>query len=290
MTAFFMMKETLIALLPAAAMGVILFGSRGLWPIVVSTLAAISAEVIMIGFRRKKLKAADIGSAALTGLLLALTLPPAIPWYATASGAMLSIIIAKHFLGGLGYNIFNPALVGRAFLMASWPVLMTTWVAPFSKVDAITTATPLAAVRLGQMAPTYMNMLFGLHGGSIGETCAIALLLGGLYLLIRKIIEWRIPLSFIGTVMVVSALFGRDPIFQVLGGGLMLGAFFMATDPVTSPVTKSGRWAFGIGCGIITMVIRLFGGYPEGVCYAILIMNAVAPLMDRYLRERVFGA
>jgi electron transport complex protein RnfD len=292
-----LMKETLIALLPATVVGIAIFGARGLLPVIVSIIAAVAAEITVLKIRKMKPTTSDIGSSVLTGLLLAMMLPPALPWYAVSVGAIISIVIAKHFFGGLGFNIFNPALVGRAFLLASWPVMMTTWLAPFAGVDTITTATPLAITdgpsmlltNMAENGSVHLNLLLGAHAGSIGETSALALIIGGLYLLWRKVIEWRIPLAYIGTVAILAAAFNQDPIFHVLAGGLMLGALFMATDLVTSPVTKPGRWIFGIGCGVITMVIRLFGGYPEGVCYAILIMNAAVPLLDRYFKGRRFG-
>lgn len=282
------MGETFLALLPAALVGIWLFGFKALFPILIAIGSAIACEIGFKAFRLQKAKPVDIASAALTGLLLAMTLPPGIPWYATVVGTAIAIIIAKNFFGGLGYNIFNPALVGRAFLMASWPVLMTTWPTP-NGIDVITTATPLAASRYQHIIPGIKTMLLGLHAGSIGETCAIALIIGGLFLLYRRVIEWRIPLSYIGTVLIIAFAFGENPIFHALAGGLMLGVFFMATDPVTSPVTKAGRWIFGAGCGMITMLIRLGGGYPEGVCYAILIMNTTVPLLDKYARGKAFG-
>ena len=284
------MTDTMIALTPAALFGIYLFGAKAIVPMAISIATAALAECGMLMSRKKSIRTIDITSGALTGLLLALTLPPGIAWYAVVVGAAVSIIVAKHLFGGLGFNIFNPALVGRAFLMASWPAMMTTWLAPLSNVDAVTTATPLAIAKY-HLGPDIelIKMLFGLHAGSIGETCAIALILGGIFLLARKVIEWRIPLSYIATVAVLSLLFKQGPAFQVLAGGLLLGAFFMAADPVTTPVTKPGRWIFGIGCGIITMVIRFLGGYPEGVCYAILIMNSLVPLLDRYARGKAYG-
>jgi len=290
-----MMQDTLISLTPAVIAAIILFGTKAVLPIVVSIITAVLAELGMLKFRKLPVAKADISSAALTGLLLALTLPPALPWWTCTVGSVAAIVIAKHFFGGLGYNIFNPALVGRAFLVASWPLMMTTWLAPLTGIDAVTTATPLAQfkpmalTKMAEHVPIYIKLLLGNHGGSIGETCAIALILGGMFLLWRKVIEWRIPLSYIGTVAVFSMIFNEDPAFHVLAGGLLLGTFFMATDPVTSPVTKPGRWIFGIGCGVITMVIRLWGGYPEGVCYSILLMNATVPLLDRYFKGRTFG-
>jgi len=316
-----MMIETLIALTPATIAGLVLFGTRGLITTVVAILTAVGSEMLMLKLRKIKPRLQDIASAKLTGLLLALTLPPGLPWWATAIGAIIAIVIAKHFFGGLGYNIFNPALVGRAFLVASWPVIMTTWLAPLKGVDAVTTATPLALVKsqfqaeaslrlspmayeslrfmavdpmmtlgnMGKHVSAYVNLLLGNYGGCIGETSALLLILGGLYLLFRKVIEWRIPFSYIGTAALMAIAFNQDPVFHILSGGLLLGAFFMATDLVTSPVTKPGRWIFGAGCGVLTMIIRFLGGYPEGVCYSILIMNSTVPLLDRYFRGRVYG-
>jgi len=317
-----MMISTNIALLPATLVGIYIFGLRALILVIACIASAAISEWAMLKIRKMKVSKTDISSAVLTGLLLALCLPSALPWYFAIIGSVVSIVIAKHAFGGLGYNIFNPALVGRAFLVASWPVLMTSWLAPaaFPAIDAITTATPLAAFKsqfladpalkiniaaypslkfmladpkmllqnIGIHLETYWKLLIGFRGGSIGETSGIALIFGGL-LLLKKGLDWRIPLGFIAGLAVISASFGYDPIFQVLSGGLLLGALFMATDPVTSPLSKQGRWIFGIGCGLITFAIRLWGGYPEGVCYSILLMNATTPLIDRYIKPRVFG-
>ncbi len=326
-----MMIDATIALLPATLVGIYIFGIRALVLVITCIVVATLSEWAMLKLRKKNISSTDISSSALTGLLLALCLPSALPWYLAAIGAVISIVIAKHAFGGLGYNIFNPALVGRAFLVASWPVLMTTWLAPtgllglapaaFPAIDAITTATPLAALKsqfltdpalrvniaafpslrfmlgdpqmllqnMSTHLEAYWKLLIGFRGGSLGETSGLALIIGALFLL-KKGLDWRIPSGFIVSLAIVSALFGYDPIFQVLAGGLLLGALFMATDPVTSPLSKQGRWIFGIGCGLITFAIRLWGGYPEGVCYAILLMNAATPLIDRYVKPRVFGA
>ncbi|MFA4857705.1 MAG: RnfABCDGE type electron transport complex subunit D [Candidatus Margulisiibacteriota bacterium] len=277
------MREVLIALIPASAAAMFFFGRSALLLIFCGIVSAVFCEYLIIKVKKVPVTPADLLSATLTGLLLALMVSPVTAWWAVGIGSAVAIIIAKHAFGGLGHNIFNPALVGRAFMLASWPVMMTAWVRPF---DAVTSATPLAE---NPLPVTYLQLLIGNHAGSIGETCILALLLGAAYLFWRRVIEWRIPVAYLCAVVVFSILLRLDSIFQLLAGGLVLGAFFMATDPVTSPVTKSGRWIFGIGAGIITVVIRISGGYPEGVCYAILIMNAATPLLDRYARGRIFG-
>jgi len=212
-----------------------------------------------------------------------------------ALGSAFAIIIVKHLFGGLGHNIFNPALIGRAFLLASFPVAMTRWSTP---IDGVSTATPLGILKEGTGAklPEISQMILGNVAGSIGETSAVAILIGGLYLLYKRHIDWRIPGSFLGTIFILTATIGMMtgkglayPIFHLFAGGLFLGAFFMATDWVTSPVTKVGRLIFGTGCGALVVLIRLKGGYPEGVAYSILLMNVVTPLIDRYTKARVFG-
>lgn len=294
------MKMVLLALLPATLFSVIAFGFKALGLIVCSMAVAVATEYMIQKALKKPVTIQD-GSAALTGLLLALTVTPELPWWMIAVGAVVSIGLGKHIFGGLGYNMFNPALIGRAFLLASWPVAMTTWSWPSkalgwagTQVDAVSGATALNLEKMGMLKSLnldipYFNLLLGNISGSLGETSAILLLIGGLYLIITKVIDWRIPVSFIGTVLILSLVFQKDPIYQVLAGGIFLGAFFMATDWVTSPVTKKGRIYFGIGCGVITMLIRIFGGYPEGVCYSILIMNAVTPLLDRVTLPKRFG-
>jgi electron transport complex protein RnfD len=277
------MRDVLIALLPASIAAIFFFGKAALLLILCSTVSAALCEYIVLKIKKTPVTYADLLSAKITGLLLALIVSPATAWWAVAVGSAVAIVIAKHAFGGLGHNIFNPALVGRAFMLASWPAMLTTWLRPF---DAVTSATPLGETPL---PVTYLQLLIGNHAGSIGETCILALLLGAAYLLWRQVIEWRIPTAYLGTTAVLALLLGVDPLLQLLSGGLILGVFFMATDPVTSPVTKAGRWIFGIGAGIITIVIRTVGGYPEGVCYAILIMNAATPLLDRYTRGRIFG-
>jgi len=290
------MFYTIIALLPAAIAGTCLFGMNSIVLMVSSIIAAVITEYLMLFMRGKKAVPADVFSAVITGMLLAMVITSATPWWMVMMGSIFAISIVKHAFGGLGFNIFNPALAARAFMLASWPVIMTTWPKPF---DMATGATQLALVKSKALEMSIMNMpghintywqlFIGSRGGSLGETSVIALLIGAAFLLIKGIIDWRIPVSFILTVAAISALFGADPIFHVMAGGLVLGAFFMATDPVTKPMGRAGRWIFGIGCGAITVVIRLLGGYPEGVCYAILIMNGFTPLIDRYVTDRVYG-
>jgi Na+-translocating ferredoxin:NAD+ oxidoreductase subunit D len=241
------------------------------------------------------------GSAFLTGLLLAFNLPPHIPLWAVAIGSFFSIAVVKQAFGGLGHNIFNPALGGRAFLMLAWPSHMTKFSAPFL-YDAVTQATPLSLMKEGRAADlsgmglTLKDLFFGNRGGCLGEVCALALLVGGLYLLWKKIITWHTPFSYIGAFGVFMWAFGSkegnfcgDPVFHILAGGLLLGAIFMATDYVTSPLTRRGQIVFGVGCGVLTAIIRIWGRYPEGVCYAILVMNCAVPFIDRYIKPRRYG-
>jgi len=225
------------------------------------------------------------GSAVLTGLLLALVLSPLVPWWIAVFGSVFAIAIGKMVFGGLGHNIFNPALVGRAFLVASWPVLMTRWISP----DGITGATPLGLLKLEGIKTAYTQLYLGNIGGTIGETSAIALLVGAAFLFYKNVLDWRIPTTYVGTVFVFAFIFGQDPIFHIFTGGLLIGAFFMATDYVTSPITHNGRLIFGFGCGFLTIVLRLFSGYPEGVMFSILLMNAAVPLIERYTKAKPFG-
>lgn len=278
------MKDVLIALVPALIASLYFFGLNALTVILACSFSALFFEAICLKITGKKIAIADIKSALLTGILLAFCLTPITPWWMAAIGSGFAIIFVKHLFGGLGFNVFNPALAARAFLLASWPVLMTTWVRPF---DAVTSATPLAK----PIPPltSLIDLFTGNVGGSLGETSAIALLIGAAYLVFRQAIDLRIPTAYLGTVTIFSLILHLNPLFHLFAGGLMLGAFYMATDPVTSPTTKMGRWIFGFGCGALTMIIRLWGGYPEGVCYAILLMNAATPLLDKYTRGKVFG-
>ncbi len=296
------------SLLPAALMGAYYFGSQAVMTVALCLIASLLAEYIFQKAMKKESAIGD-GSAFLTGLLLGLNLPPSVPFYIPIVGSVFAIVITKQLFGGLGYNIFNPALIGRAFLLVSFPKLMTIWSAPasaFIKIDALTTATPLGILKengearlielFGDKVHLYTQLLIGNHAGCIGETSGIALLIGAAFLFYRKYITWHIPVSFIGTAAVIAWVFGGkgglftgDPLLHILSGGMMLGAFFMATDYVTSPSLKNGQILFGIGCGFLTMLIRLKGGYPEGVMFAILIMNAFAPLIDRGVKSKIFG-
>lgn len=287
------MRDVLIALCPALLAALYFFRLPALAVIIACVASAYVAEIICLKVMHKPTTGEY--SAVITGLLLAFCVPPALPVWMAALGAIFSIVIAKHLFGGLGQNIFNPALIGRAFLLASFPVAMTTWTTP---LDGLTTASPLGIMKeaTGQALPSVSQLFLGTVSGSIGETSALAVLLGGAYLLYRGHIDWRIPGSFLGTVFILMAIAGSIkgqglwyPFFHLCAGGLLLGAFFMATDWVTSPITKLGRIIFGIGCGLLVVLIRLKGGYPEGVAYSILLMNVVTPLIDRYTRQRVFG-
>ena len=297
------MRDVLLALVPALIASVVFFGFRALTVTLVSMAACIFFEWAWCRLMKQSDHTYDL-SACVTGMLLAFVCPVTIPYWTIILGDLFAIILVKMLFGGLGRNIVNPALAGRAF-MFSWPVLMSTWVKvgfensanPFKAVDVVTAATPLANMHQGVMCEeSIWNLFIGNVGGCIGETSALALLIGFAYLLARKVITCRIPVAYIGTVAVLTFLFplGNDRIpwmmAQVLGGGLMLGAIFMATDYVTSPVTKLGQIVFGIGCGVLTVVIRYFGGYPEGVSYAILVMNACVVLLDRIGRPTKFGA
>lgn len=275
------MGEVILALLPATAVGIYLFGGNAAAVIVAAVAAAVVTEAAVYRRFADPAEIVGDGSAALTGLLLALSLPPSItPGYA-AAGSVAAILFGKVLQGGLGKNLFNPALVGRAVMMVIWPAAMTTWVSPF---DGTTSATPL----MGGETP--LSALFlGTVPGSIGETSALLLLAGALFLKIRGRIQWRIPLFFVLGTVVTALAFRANPLMHVFGGGLMIGALFMATDWVTSPMTPIGKVIFGIGCGVLTVLIRELGRYPEGVTYAILLMNATVPLLDRYLKHKALG-
>ncbi len=288
------MRSVIYALLPAAIFGIYIFGWRVLIMMVVGVLAAILTEAITNWGMRKPQTISD-GSAAVTGLLLVLTLPPSLPYWMIIVGAVVAIFIGKQIFGGLGYNIFNPALLGRAFLQASFPIPMTTWTTP-KTIDAITTATPLGSFKFEKTLTPYFDLFMGNVGGCVGETSALLIMVGGFFLIIKKYADWRIPISYLLSVVVFGGVFWLldparypDPVFHLFSGGLMLGAFFMATDMVTSPITPKGRWIFGIGAGIFLVVIRLFGGLPEGVMYSILLMNAFTPLINRYTKPQFFG-
>jgi electron transport complex protein RnfD len=291
------MRDVIIALLPAAICAVIFFKIQAAMLILVTVVSCVAAEYVWCRLTKKENTIGDL-SAVVTGILLAFNLPPAMPLWMAAIGGVFAIIIVKQLFGGLGHNFVNPALAARAFLMASWPGQMTGWQKP--GWDAISTATPLEILSRGSAAaeplPKLWDMFIGNIGGCIGETSVLALLIGAGYLFVRRVISPELPFVFIGTVGFMTwmlggseGLFTGNFIYNIFAGGLMLGAFFMATDYVTSPVTFKGRIIMGIGCGLLTSVIRLYGGYPEGVSYSILLMNLVVPIIDRYMIPRSFG-
>ena len=295
------MTDVMVALLPVAVVAVLLFGYTALITMVVGMLAAMFTEAVIL---RNKNIFGD-GSAALTGLLLAMTLPANAPWWTVVVGSVVAIAIAKHMFGGVGNNVFNPALVGRAVLVVSWSGHLAAgniWPMPKAFepfADVITGATPLGLPASEAAKISLTDLFYGNVAGSLGETSALALIVGGLWLLYRGHIDWRIPGCYLGIVFLMGALFdgsfygdsaAMTGLFHVLAGGVMLGAIFMATDMVTSPVTNKGKIIFGLGCGIITMVIRIYGSYPEGVTFAILFMNAITPIIDKYTLPKKFGA
>ena len=304
------MWQVNLALLPAAVFAVWWFGLTALINMLTGIVFAVGAEYSWQKAMHKPVTAFD-GSACITGLLLAMSMSPILPPYMVAIGSVLAIIVAKQSMGGLGFNIFNPAHIGRAALMVSWPVAMTTWTkiqdfSALSSVDVMTSATPLNILKqqgydalistFGSQSGLYWSMFIGTRNGSLGETSTVLLLLGGLYLIWRGYINWVVPAAMILTVGLLTWIFGPaglftgDPLFHMMAGGLILGAFFMATDMVTIPITITGQIIFAVGAGAITVLIRLAGGYPEGVCYSLLLMNAVTPLIDRFVKPDIFGA
>ncbi len=283
------------AMIPAAVAAVIFFGIYQLLVIMVSVGFAVGTETAIKTIRKRPVTITD-GSGIITGLLLALILPPNFSLVFTALGAIVAIALGKEIFGGLGYNIFNPALVGRAFLQAAFPVHMTTWTNPSFVTDSVTSATPLAAMKFDGASTSLSAMFLGNTGGCLGETSTLAVLAGGLFLLGMGVINWRIPLSmflgafiFGGLFWLIDSSIYPTPLFHMMAGGFMIGAFFMATDWVSSPITPKGMWIFGIGIGFVVVLIRLFGGLPEGVMYAILFMNAFVPLINKYTQPRIFG-
>ena len=298
------MGEVIIALLPALGFAIYNFGPRALVNTLVSMLGCCAFEWAYRALLKKSNTVFDF-SAALTGMLIAFVCPVTIPYWILLAGDFFAIVIVKQLFGGVGKNFLNPALAARAFML-SWAGEMSTWVAPrtqtalFGAVDAVTYPTPMALLHENNLEGLRQmydlpEMLVGLIGGSMGEVSALLLLLGGLFLIVRKVITWYIPVSYIGTVAALTFLFprGNDPatwmLYNLLGGGLMLGAFFMATDYVTSPVSHKGQLLFGVGCGLITVFIRYFGAYSEGVCYAILVMNLTVWIIDKNIRPARFG-
>lgn len=274
------MLTVVVALLPVWIAATYFFGFDSIRLVVLSSLSAIITEAICQKLRKRPVTVWD-GSALITGMLLGLSVPPTLPSWMIVFGAAVAIVVGKQLFGGLGGNPFNPALVGRAILVISFPSPMSKWT-----IDGITTATPLME-SAGNFA--YHELFFGNIAGSIGETSAFAILLGGIFMYYRGVLDYRMPVSFLGTVAILSILLGQDPIFQILSGSLLFAAIFMASDLVTTPVTPKGRWIFGIGAGVILTVIRTWGSLPEGVTYSILLMNAATPLINRYTRPRIYG-
>ncbi len=291
------MLDVIIALIPAVIAGIVVFGVRALLIMLVSVISAVLSEHIWCLCMKKKTTVFD-GSAVVTGLLLALTLPVSVPLFIPALGSIFAIIVAKSLFGGLGNNFMNPALVGRAFLVASFSKAMTTWNKPFyyKGVDVVTGATPLNILKSGgELTTTYIDLFFGNTGGCIGEVCAFALIIGFIYLLIKKVIRPFATLSYILGVGVLGFVFGYNGLFtgdfvtSILTGGVMLGAIFMLTDYVTSPTTDKGNIIYGLIAALITIFIRLKGGYPEGVCYSILLVNILAPQIDKLFIPKKYG-
>lgn len=297
------MWTVIATLAPAAIFGMVHFGFQAAMIIFLGVISAVGFEDLIQKFRGR-ITVSD-GSAALTGLLLAMCLPPTVPYFVPVVGSFIAIVIVKHSMGGLGHNLFNPAHIGRAALLVSWPTLMTQWSTVTTQVDAVTSATPLNILKnagydqliatYGSKSNLYEALFFGTRNGSIGETCTVLLVLGGAFLIYKRYIDWIVPVCMIGTVGILTyicgpnGLFTGDPVFHMMAGGLIIGAFFMATDMVTTPITRKGRVIFAVGAGCLTVLIRLVGGYPEGVCYSILLMNAVTPLIDQLVRPRLFG-
>ena len=288
------MRDVIIALVPATAAGIYYFGLRALILIVAAIISAVFFEWLYEKITKKPVTINDL-SAVVTGLLLAMNLPASAPVWVAIVGSAFAIIFAKQLFGGLGQNFINPVLAGRAFLLASYPTEMTTWVVPNGlAADAATYATPLAQLKNGALDASLKQLVMGQVGGTIGETCAIALIIGGIYLLYKHVISWKIPVIYIATVFILFAVIGRHgmrmPLQEIFAGGVMLGGIFMATDYASSPVTPKGQVIFAVGAGLLTYLIRTFGGYPEGVSYSILIMNCCVPLIERFTEPTIFGA
>ena len=309
------MWTVVACLLPPLVMSVFIFGIQTLIIAAVSVASCVLMEAISQKSLGRPVTIKD-GSAVITGLLLAFVIPPGVPWLLPALGAVMAIYIGKHLLGGIGFNIFNPALLARAFLVATFPVAMTSaWLPPLadtaifaylgSAADAVSTATPLAVLKeqgmaamveqFGPLPNLYTNFLLGFRPGSIGETSGLLIILGGLFLIYRGYISWHIPVSLLGTIALLTWIFGGetlmsgDPLLAILSGGALLGAFFMATDYVTSPTGRTAQLIFGAGIGALTVLIRLKGGYPEGICYAILLMNPLSTVLDNWFKPKRFA-
>ncbi len=293
-----LMLDVLIALAPATVAGVYLFGLKAVWVLCASVISAVLSEFLWQKLMKKKNTLGDL-SAVVTGLILGLNLPSGAPLWLAVVGSAVAVVLVKQLFGGIGHNFMNPAMFGRAFLLASWPARMTKFLLPERLlgssqaafgVDMASGATPLVPQKLGLVPDVALSDLFlGNIPGTIGEVCKIAIIIGFVYLVAVKVITWHIPVFFVGTVALFSWLLGKDPLVAVLSGGVMFGAVFMATDYVTNPVQKLGQSIFAVGCGAMVVIIRSWGGYPEGVTYAILFMNCIVPLIDRFTNRRVYG-
>ena len=295
------MLDVIIALVPALVMSAVYFGTRALCLAAVTVGSAVLCEYLSRRIMKRDNTLGDL-SAVVTGLILAFNLPATLPLWMAAIGSVIAIVIVKQMFGGIGQNFVNPAITARIILMMSFPSAMAKWIVPFSSAwspDAVTAATPMAILNASpdlsaaEGLPSLTQMLIGAHGGSMGEVCSVALLAGAFYLLLRRVISPAIPFSFIGTVAVIMLIAGKGNLqflaYELLGGGLILGAFFMATDYSTSPINRKGRIIFGIGCGLITAVIRLFGSLPEGVSFSIILMNILVPHIERLTTSKPFG-
>ncbi|MDN5378634.1 MAG: H+/Na+-translocating ferredoxin:NAD+ oxidoreductase subunit [Clostridiales bacterium] len=289
MTTQKIMLRVIIALMPAVVASGIIFGVRAILLILLCASSCVVFEYLSRKLMRRSNTIYDL-SAVVTGILLAMNLPPTLPFWMAIIGSFVSIVIVKQLFGGLGQNFANPAIVGRIVLMLSFTTQMTTWVKPFwyKTADLTTSPTPLSSSI--EKLPSYLDLFLGTTGGCLGETCALALLIGGLYLAFTGIISLSTPVSFLGTLALLSLIGGADPLYQILSGGAMIGAFFMATDYATTPVTNKGKIIFGIGCGTITFLIRQFGSYPEGVSFSILLMNILTPYIDMFAKTKPLGA
>ncbi len=289
MTTQKIMLRVIIALMPAVIASGIIFGARAIMLILLCASSCVVFEYLSRKLMRRSNTIYDL-SAVVTGILLAMNLPPTLPFWMAIIGSFISIVIVKQLFGGIGQNFANPAIVGRIVLMLSFTTEMTTWVKPFwyKTADLSTSPTPLSSSI--EKLPSYLDLFLGTTGGCLGETCALALLIGGLYLAFTGIISLSTPVSFLGTLALLSLIGGADPLYQILSGGAMIGAFFMATDYATTPVTNKGKIIFGIGCGAITFLIRQFGSYPEGVSFSILLMNILTPYIDMFTKTKPLGA
>ena len=290
------MLDVVIALVPSLIAGVIIFGERALLITTICVLSCMFFEAAFQKIVKKNVTISDF-SAVITGMLLAFNLPVGIPIWQAVTGSFVAIVLVKQLFGGLGKNFANPALTARIFMFLAFSTTMTTWapiydaVTNASPINAVSGATPLNLIRSGEfeLLPSMRNMFIGKHGGCIGETSALALLIGGAYLLIRRVITWHIPVTYIATVAALTAILGQPVLYHLLAGGLLLGAIFMATDYVTSPQINKGRLIFGIGCGVFTVIIRLYSNYPEGVSFAILFMNVLVPYINKFTLKKALG-